>query len=400
MSATKNKKTTATPRKTIAQYRKENEELLKKIEGAYCYMCEEHKPKDKFYKSTDPKIKSGVTRICKQCAYDIALRKDDYGDYHEPTKESIMQALEYLDKPFLEIIWDASIIETGSEDSRATNVWAAYIKNISMPQYIAMRWRDSDVLKRTYRSMELNRTQDNSTQLSNDEVMDNYEINKKDAIRLIGYDPFASYPRENDKPVLYAKLVSLIDEETKNDGMKMNAVIQVVKAFNQIEKLNDVIDMHVTNVGGISANTPTIKNLSDTVDKFIRSASMLAKDNGISVNHNNNKSKGANTLSGKIKKLNEIGFREAKINTFDIGSCEGMRQVAEISEEARHKQIGYDENIAQEIKDIKAELVEQLTKERDAAKETARLLLVENKDLKEFLVEQGLVDGQGQVIET
>ena len=363
-------------------------------------MCEEHKPKDKFYKSTDPKIKSGVTRVCKQCAYDIALRKDDYGDYHEPTKESIMQALEYLDKPFLEIIWDASIIETGSEDSRATNVWAAYIKNISMPQYIAMRWRDSDVLKRTYRSMELNRTQDNSTQLSNDEVMDNYEINKKDAIRLIGYDPFASYPRENDKPVLYAKLVSLIDEETKNDGMKMNAVIQVVKAFNQIEKLNDVIDMHVTNVGGISANTPTIKNLSDTVDKFIRSASMLAKDNGISVNHNNNKSKGANTLSGKIKKLNEIGFREAKINTFDIGSCEGMRQVAEISEEARHKQIGYDENIAQEIKDIKAELVEQLTKERDAAKETARLLLVENKDLKEFLVEQGLVDGQGQVIET
>ena len=38
-------------------------------------------------------------------------------------------------------------------------------------------------------------------------------------------------------------------------------------------------------------------------------------------------------------------------------------QIALINEECRHKQIGYDENIAQEIKDIKVELVEKLTKD-------------------------------------
>ena len=75
----------------------------------------------------------------------------------------------------------------------------------------------------------------------------------------------------------------------------------------------------------------------------------------------------------------EIGLREAKINSFDIGTCEGMKQVAEISEAARHKQIGYDENIAQEVKDIKVELVEQMTKERDKAIEDVRKLLMENK---------------------
>lgn len=62
-----------------------------------------------------------------------------------------------------------------------------------------------------------------------------------------------------------------------------------------------------------------------------------------------------------------------------------MRQVAELSEEARHKQIGYDDNIAQEIKDIKVELIEKLTKERDAALESLRLLIVENMDLKATL---------------
>ena len=76
-----------------------------------------------------------------------------------------------------------------------------------------------------------------------------------------------------------------------------------------------------------------------------------------------------------------------------------MRQVAEISEAARHKQIGYDENIAQEIKDIKVELVERLTKERDQAVEDARKLLMENKDLKDFLLAKGLVDENYEVID-
>ena len=35
----------------------------------------------------------------------------------------------------------------------------------------------------------------------------------------------------------------------------------------------------------------------------------------------------------------DVGLREAKINTYDIGTCEGMKQVALINEEARHKQI-------------------------------------------------------------
>ena len=76
-----------------------------------------------------------------------------------------------------------------------------------------------------------------------------------------------------------------------------------------------------------------------------------------------------------------------------------MKQVAELSQEAIRKQIGMDENIAQEIKDIKIDLVETLTKERDEAVEALRILLVENIDLKNFLKDQGLIDENGKIID-
>ena len=52
-----------------------------------------------------------------------------------------------------------------------------------------------------------------------------------------------------------------------------------------------------------------------------------------------------------------------------------------------------------EISNIRRELVEDLQKQKDKAVERARLLLVENKDLKDFLRDKGLIDEFGKVIE-
>lgn len=84
---------------------------------------------------------------------------------------------------------------------------------------------------------------------------------------------------------------------------------------------------------------------------------------------------------------------------YDIDYCRGMQQVAEISAKAQIDQIGFDENVIDEIQGIRRELVESLTKERDKAVERARVLLVENKDLKEFLKDHNLIDAYGQVID-
>ena len=364
-----------------------------------CPHCGKLKKKSAFYMSSDPAVSIGVAFPCKECAEKIARNYNEKsGKFGEVTLSSLKNALCYLDKPFLEILYDASYNEVHDESlvKPKTNLWSAYIVNVQMPQYKSMRWRDSDIFTNGGVKSDV---EDKPPVTMTPEVLNEYQTNKKDIIRLIGYDPFANYPVEQDLPVLYAQLISFIDEETKNDGMKMNAVIQIVQAFNQIQKLNDAINELSADTAKLNSNNGTIKQHADTISKLLSGANALAKDNGISVNFNNNKSKGQNTLTGKMKDLDLIGFRDAKINMYDIDYCKGMQQVAEISAKAQVDQIGFDENIMLEISNIRRDLVEDLQKQRDKAVERARVLLVENKDLKEFLKEKGLIDEFGQVID-
>ena len=363
-----------------------------------CYCCGSQKKRSEFYKSSDPFNSVGVTPYCKECLERIARNYNSNSkQFGDVTKQSLMLACERADVPYLENLWESSYNEVHDPSLKQpkTNVWAAYIKNVKMPQYNGMRWRDGDLFKEG----ESKNAEENFERNLTPEVLDEYKTNKKDIIRLIGYDPFANYPVEQDLPVLYAQLISFIDEETKNDGMKMNAVIQIVQAFNQIQKLNDAINELSADTQKLNANNGTIKQHADTISKLLSGANALAKDNGISLNYNNNKSKGQNTLTGKMKELDLIGFKDAKINMYDIDYCKGMQQVAEISAKAQIDQIGFDENVMSEINNIRRELVDDLQKQRDKAVERARVLLVENKDLKEFLREKGLIDEFGQVID-
>ena len=367
-----------------------------------CPYCNTVKRRSEYYVSTDPLVLTGVTSMCKDCAKKIARNYDaKTGKYGVCTKESIIEALERLDKPFIERLFNSSYVESNdpSNSSLHKDTWEAYIKNIcSLKQYKTLRWHDGDIGKKVDLSSEKSDTY-TITDDRKREIEQEYAINRKDAIRMIGYDPFANYPIEEDKPVLYAQLISFIDDETKNDGMKMNAVIQIVKAFNQIQKINDAIDGLSSNVSKLNNNNGMIKQHADTISKLLSGANSLAKDNGISVNFNNSKSKGQNTLTGKMRELDLIGFRDAKINTYDIDYCRGMQQVAEISAKAQIDQIGFDENVIDEIQGIRRDLVDSLQKERDKAVERARVLLVENKDLKDFLKEKGLIDENGRVVE-
>ena len=133
---------------TAAQLKKKVETQEEKIkalkEGAWCYLCDTHKARDKFYVSTDPMNKSGLTPICKDCAKKIALQMKSGKE--EPTKESVQLALRYLNKPFLEKVWDSSIqeVENLASGRVKSNVWTAYARQIAMPNYVGMTYFDSD----------------------------------------------------------------------------------------------------------------------------------------------------------------------------------------------------------------------------------------------------------------
>lgn len=365
-----------------------------------CYCCGNDMVRSKFYVSSDPFNSVGVTPYCKDCLEKIARNyNNNYKEFGDVTKTSLMAACERADVPFIENLWESSCNEVHDPSLKKpkTNVWAAYIKNVKMPQYNGMRWRDGDLFRDGAKIQ--SDTEDKLASTMTPEVLEECNTNKRDLIRLIGYDPFANYPVAEDLPVLYAQIISFIDEETKNDGMKMNAVIQIVQAFNQIQKLNDAINELLADTKKLNSNNGTIKQHSDTISKLLSGANALAKDNGISVNFNNSKSKGQNTLTGKMKELDLIGFRNAKINMYDIEYCRGMQQVSEISAKSQVDQIGFDENVLNAIGNIRRELVDDLQKQRDKAVERARLLLVENKDLKEFLRDKGLIDEFGKVID-
>ena len=123
--------TLAAAKKMIMDQRKK---LLRFNNGASCILCDTYKDKSDFYVSTDPMNKSGVCPICKECARKLALRVDKNGEEHEPTKESVQLALKYLNKPYIEAVWNSSVQEYQSLISGRVkaNVWNAYIRQIAM----------------------------------------------------------------------------------------------------------------------------------------------------------------------------------------------------------------------------------------------------------------------------
>lgn len=391
---------------TAAQAREKVVELQEKLDKydntAHCPLCDKHKNIDKhFYQDSDPLLGGrGFSRICKECARKIALRVDANGIEHEPTKESVQRALYYLNKPFLETVWNASIQESENivTGKGKTNVWTSYIKNISMPNYVGMGYMDSDMFKeQIVYPDEKDISKDSKEELSED-VMEMYKVNKRTVLRFLGYDPFENEP-VSEQPLLYSKLVGYFDESVKDDGLKLEAVIEIVQSFKDVKTINDAISQYKKQLGSNPGVISTIKSLADTKQKMINSALALAKDNGISENNNNRKSKGAGTLTGIIKELQEMDLDGSEVNTFDYETNMAIEDIMTRNHQNQLKQLNPDENDWEKEVIHQKELLFNLQKERDNAVEFSRLLKKENKDLKDFLQEKGLINDKGQVID-
>ena len=389
-------KTTAPTKLTAKEAREKVVELngtidklkdkLEQFKGyGWCFMCDSHKERGKFYISTDPLNKSGITPICKECARKLALRVDKNGHEHEPTKESVQLALKYLNKPFLNIVWDASVQESERlvAGKIKHNVWTSYIKNIAMVNYVGMTYFDSDFYKEKV-IYDDEMTIENT--ISDKDVVESYEQNKKDTIRLLGYDPFEK-EQLSDQPFLYSNLIGYLDssEDANDDRMRTSSIIEIVKGFNHAEKINNVIASMLKDVKDIEKNVATIRSLEDTKNKIMNSVLGLAKDNGISLKHSVNASKGENTWTGKVRKMKDLNLLEAETNLYDVEYSAGLSQVAEISNAAIIKQIKLDENDYNDMLIQQRLLIDKYKKIADENEEKARVLLRENYDLKDLI---------------
>ena len=361
-----------------------------------CPYCLKEKKKSEFYVSTDPKVLTGITSMCKDCVKKIALAWDDNRqEFGTCTKKSVMDALEYIDRPFLNNLWDSSYTEWVNQDAklRRTTIWDAYIKNVSMVQYRGMRWRDGDIFNtfvedaKQVAALESGNKEAAQTLIDSQEISNEFEKNRKDVIRLLGYDPFEGEKLE-DQPLLYSQLIGYLDLGGDNeDMMRISSAITIVRGFLQQTKLDDKIAKAMANS---NINASELKTLLDSKQKISSTISQLAEQSCLSLKHSKNASKGEDTFTGKTKKLKDMNLREAENNAFDIGTCEGMRQVADISNASILKQIHLDENDYTEMLGQQREMIVKLQRQADENMEKARILLRENVDLKKFIQEQGI----------
>ena len=364
-----------------------------------CPYCLKEKKKSEFYVSTDPKVLTGITSMCKDCVKKIALSWDDNRqEFGACTKKSVMDALEYIDRPFLSNLWDSSYAEWANQDAkiRRTTIWDCYIKNVSMINYRGMRWRDGDIFNtfvedaKQVAALENGDKESAPTLVAGQEVNDEFDKNRKDVIRLLGYDPFEGEKIE-DQPLLYSQLIGYLDAggDGNDDMMRTSSAITIVRGFLQQAKLDDKLAKVMANT---NANASEMKTLLDAKKNISATISQLAEQSCLSLKHNKNASKGENTWTGKIKKIKELNLREGEVNGFDLMTCKGMQQVMDLSNASILKQLALDESEYSDIVAEQRKLVTSLTSERDTYKEITRILLRENLDLKDVLSEHDLLD--------
>ena len=387
------------PKRPVAEVRAENEKLkerLERLEGScWCYMCGKHKTKDHFYVSTDPRIKSGYAPICRECARDLALRVDENGFEHEPTKESVKLALKYLNKPFLESVWNASMEESTNLTlgKTKTNVWTSMIKNIQMVQYAGMTWEDSDMFKAQKLLYEDEKTEEQIVEEHGDQdTYSSYKKNKSDVIRLLDYDPFEMEPLI-DQPFLYSQLLGLLDasENANDDMMRVSAAITIVRGFLQLSKIDDAIAKLMGDIQSIADNSSIIRSLQDSKSKLTSNIKMMAEENCLSLKHNHSNTKGENSFTGKLKRLRDINLRESELNGFSIGCCKGMQQVANISMSAIIDKLAMDDSEWADIVKNQRIMVDQANRKATCMEEAFRILLRENLDMRKTMNDKGLI---------
>ena len=388
----------------ISKTRKERDELKKIADnGCRCAMCGTMKDKDtKFYLDTDPLMGGhSFTRICRDCAKAIAHRRDEEGNDQDPTIESVQLALYYLNKPFIESLWNASIQE--SENMVTGKVkyspWNAYIKNVQMVNYVGMTYKDSDHIKnmKAPKAARSSRTVTKGKMLREHEGMDTYdsfEKNKADVIRLLDYDPFEK-ELISDQPFLYAQLLLMMDnnQDQEMDMIRVSSAISITRAFLQASKLDDSIAKIMSDPHDLSNNAATIKSLQDSKQKVMSIITSLAAESCLSLKNSKTATRGDNTWTGRIKKIRDLNLSE--VNGFDIATCKGMQQVQEISDASIMKQLALDDSDWSDMVAEMRETIVALRKEKDQYKEINRILLKENLGLKDTLEENGITIKDG-----
>lgn len=349
-----------------------------------CQHCGEVKRKDAFYSTTVPRYGRGIVSICKKCAEEIAMPTVN-GTQQEPTKTSVDNALFYLDKPMLDSVWDSSVAEAAKGSG---NAFGWYMKNIAMPQWYTYSYKNSDGY--TGGMLTLDSMADDALP-KNQEIIEQFDKNKADTLRLLGYLPFEK-EKISDQPFLYSQLIGFLDasEEGNDDMMRISSIVSIVRGFLQASNIDDQVAQLSADPNNAAKNISIIRALQQMKNQIMQGITKLAEQSCISLKNSKHSVRGENTWTGKLKKLEDLKIREYDVNGYDIETCKGMKQVADISMSAILKSLHLDESEYSDMIAQQTEKIYELESQKAGYEEAARILLKENLDLRDLLEEKGI----------
>lgn len=346
--------------------------------------------------STDKKI-----NICKDCFINNSINEDT-GEIDEVKFKNILRRTDFpfyrdtLKSAVLQFVKEHAYVNEEDVKYHGKDIIKLYMKNVNtLRQLSSKSFEDSEkdgfiqkrstVLKNASDNIEVLSGENDSKDKENLTSQIDVKWSKRDkqnmkyVISTIGYDPFEDLGlSEYDKKYCFNILAGYCDTPgISEDGHKMHSVVEMTVLYAQCRKITEEMNIEF-NKADVDDNK--ISKLASSKSTLLSSISKIAQDNNISSNYNKNSKQGQESLSSKMKEMEENGFSEIEVNLFDIKTSEAFKQIDQISNENIANQLTLDSN---EYTEIIKEQREMITKYEDTLGE----LQEENRMLKNKIID-------------
>ena len=218
---------------------------------------------------------------------------------------------------------------------------------------------------------------------SEDELTEEDKQNRNDIKKAFGYDPFETKPI-SQKSMLYRSLNQMVDPTLNNDLVRQRAAIEIVTNYEEIDRLDVAIAKLSLTPDDIVKNAKDLETLRKMKSDVNKNISMLCKDHGLSAKYANSKSRGAGTLSGIMRDMEDNDYDEGVVNLYDIETSTSIQQCSDISAKSVSTQLKSSDSDYAEMVEEQAIVVRQEIAARKKAEEALRVC-------KEYLRRQELI---------
>lgn len=199
--------------------------------------------------------------------------------------------------------------------------------------------------------------------------------NKVRVTKALGIDPFADCKDDDRKYMFNLCAEYFMDESLLDDPHKTQGVIEIVKTYKDIKNIDKIIDNEIRlgSIKGNQVNETRLNKLTATKRDFMEVINKFSKDNGISATVGSKGTKGVGSLAYHVKLLDEIDYTAAEVNLFDIQTCDGIRQIADISNASIWKQLQLSDDEKDEMILTQNKKIVKMTEQVEKLKENLRL---------------------------